>query len=128
MNTTTHCKLDYSAAFDAAACRSLMEAVLASCGANPKILCHKRMGEPQITYRQVAKTLALEAGFDVRCIAAVADCAGTTVTYAKQAVERRLARDGERAPLAPVLERARGAAKKWREEAWKVAAAAAQAA
>lgn len=93
-------------AYDKDKCRTLMEAVLVAVGSSKKVLAHKRARDPDNLHRQVAKAVALERGFHPQTVAAVADCYGTTVGYAKLAIDRRIA-DGKW--VAETLEKGRAA-------------------
>lgn len=97
----------YAAKHDESACRAVMLAVLAALGSGDEVLQAQRVGEPHIVYRQIAKLVALEHGFAPRCIATVANCYSTTVSYAKGSLAKRLKKDPS---LAATLATAREAA------------------
>ncbi len=121
MNNET---LDYEAAFDQPSCRSLLERLLSLHGPVGAALERRTLREPESTYRLVARAVALEQGFDSKCVAAVSNCTAAAVTYAPKALAHRLAcgsvarrlGSGAAHPLAPVLERARAEAAAWRKD------------
>jgi hypothetical protein len=108
-------KLDFVASFDADKCASLVAEVADEFGLRLDDVVRRKVGgEPEKTLRQVARVVAVEAGFAPRCVAAACGCTEGAVRQAAQALDRR-AKSKAGAALAPVLERARQAAGRWSE-------------
>ena len=117
--------LDFVDAFDEAKCNSLLFAVAAAFGME-LVACSSKSGcDPAKTVRQVARKVAVEAGFDPRCVAACCGCSVAAARSVGHAIDIRIEmqempsakarRGAAAAPLRPVLERARVAAEAWKQ-------------
>ena len=93
----------------------LASAVMEAVGGTAEALLARRDGQPNSTYRQIARLVASELGYHHACIARVCGCSTPAVDYAKRQIERRLGHEarhpGDGPPLLPVVEKARQVAK-----------------
>jgi len=112
--TTT--KLDYAESFDEPACRAALSAVMEALGCSLADCQSHKGGEPQRTYRQIARMVAVERGFDAGVVADICGCSQSAVRSGQQGIERRLERERRLAgngaaehPLLPVVAKARAA-------------------
>lgn len=121
--------LPYHAAFDVTQCADLLAVVMASFGVTSAGApwCGLRGTDPIRTYRQVARTVAVEVGFDPICVGQACDVSPQQVKNSMKQLAVRLARQqrpivkrrsrncGDSHPLQPTLDAARAAAVQWRK-------------
>jgi hypothetical protein len=119
MHANGTARLDYSDSFNSDLCAELMSAIEAGLGQAPGALAGRSGANPQATLRQVMRVIAVESGFDVRCVASVSGCTRMAVATAATALKNRIERQKrgvwkrDRQPIEPVLAKAREAAHAW---------------